>query len=347
MNLRATLLILLALVALPASAAFAQQSCARIKGCDDVTGVPESILEAYPEPDVRPLPVDESVLYDRIYRKVSAGTQIYDAPGGSLVNTIGGFSYVTVNATQGEWVQIGSNQWVRSASLTDDVHLSRFAGVRMAGWLPYPMAWTLRHLRPSAVPGGAESASNPFLYRYSRVTLYAYVEIDDKRWYQTGDGQWIHQYDIAKIRPVARPAEVDTEKWIGVDLYEQVLIAYEGTTPVFATLVSSGLRDWGTREGIFNIYLRYPRTVMSGAFQRPEFYYLQDVPWTMYFDGDIALHGTYWHDGFGYRQSRGCVNMSILDAKWLYDWSADEFDFTIPNDTGAAVYVYSSGQFDE
>lgn len=348
MMIKRLLLALFALLLMPAPAVFAQQPCADVPGCDAVTGVPQDVLETYPQPNVRPLVLDEAVLYDRVYRKVSPGMQVYDAPGGSLVTTTGGYSYVTVEAEQSGWSLIGNNQWVQSSFLSDDVLVSRFAGVRLPDeGLPYPMAWTLRHLRPALAPGGDQSPDNPFLYRYTRVTLYAYVEVDGKRWYQIGGGQWIHQYDVAKITPITRPAEVDTDKWVGIDLYEQTLIAYEGETPVFATLISSGLKDWGTNEGLFHIYLRYPRTDMSGAYQQPDFYYLQEVPWTMYFDGDIALHGTYWHDGFGYRQSHGCVNMSITDAKWVYDWSADEFDFSIPGDTGAAVYVYSSGAYDE
>jgi hypothetical protein len=135
------------------------------------------------------------------------------------------------------------------------------------------------------------------------------------------------------------------DKWVSVDLYEQVAIAYEGGTPVFATLVASGLADWPTNEGLFHVYVRYPRTLMHGAEGNPDFYYLQEVPWTMYFDGDIGLHGTYWHDGFGYRHSHGCVNLSITDALWLYNWASSEFDFTVRGDTGPAVYVYSSGTY--
>jgi hypothetical protein len=339
---------LIVLFALPFTAAFAQQSCAEVAGCDPTLGVPAEVLEAYPEPDVNPLPIRDNDLYDRIYKRMSGGAQIFDAPGGSVMETLGpGFTFITVNSVQGDWTQIDDGQWVPSNVLTDEVMISRFSGVFLPGEeLPYPMAWTMRHLRPSAVPGGEESGANPFLYRYTRVSLYAYVEIDGKRWYQVGENQWIHQFDVAKLTPIERPADVDTEKWVSVDLYEQTLIAYEGDTPVFATLVSSGLKAWPTNEGLFHVYLRYERTTMSGAAQQEDFYFLQEVPWTMYFDGDIALHGTYWHDGFGYRQSHGCVNMSITDSKWLYDWSADEFDYSIANDTGMAVYVYSSGAYD-
>lgn len=339
------LVLLLLIWAVPTMAA--PDGCVLNVDCSASLGLSDAELAAYPEPDVNPLVVNDNLLFDRQYRKVPAGLQIFNAPGGSLINTTGGFSYVTIKNTQGDWSQIDEGEWVRTADLSSDVLISRFAGVELPqDGLPYPMAWTLRHLRPSATPGADESPNNPFMYRYTRVTLYTYVEIDGYRWYQVGKDQWIHQFNVAKITPIERPEDVDTNKWIAIDLYEQVAVAYEGDTPVFATLISSGLKDWPTNEGLFHVYLRYPRTSMSGAYQQPDFYYLQEVPWTMYFDGDIALHGTYWHDGFGYRASHGCVNASITDANWFYEWAADEFDFSISNDVGPAIYVYSSGAYD-
>lgn len=341
-------LALFILFALPVTAAVAQEACADLPDCKGALGLPDSVLAAYPEPNVNPLPIEDSLIYDRIYRKIHGPVNIHDVPGGNVVNSLGaGFTYITVNSTQGDWTQIDTNQWVPSSTLTDDVLISRYGGVRLPEeGLPYPMAWTMKHLRPASIPGGEEDPNNPFLYRYTRVNLYTYAEVDGKRWYQIGKGQWIHQFNVAKITPIPKPEGIDTHKWVAVDLYEQTLIAYEDDVPIFATLISSGLKEWPTNEGLFHIYLRFPRTTMSGAAQQDDFYSLQEVPWTMYFDGDIALHGTYWHDGFGYRHSHGCVNMSITDAKWVYDWTADETDYTIPNDPGAAVYVYSSGEYD-
>ena len=48
---------------------------------------------------------------------------------------------------------------------------------------------------------------------------------------------------------------------------------------------------------------------------------IQDVPWTMYFYESYALHGAFWHDGFGRVRSHGCVNLSPEDAHWLFDWT--------------------------
>ncbi len=310
-------------------------------------GVPKEIIDTYPAPNVNPLVVQETHLYDRIYRRVTDNLAMYDSPGGSLAQNWGvGFNYVTLlSEPQGDWTQITQDRWVATNTLSTDVAISRFAGVRLDEELPYPMAWLLRHVRPSSAPGLDQDPNNPFLYRYTRVSLYSFVEIDGFRWYQIGINQWVHQFNVAKIVPIEKPEGVETSKWVSIDLYEQVLIAYEDEKPVFSTLISSGLPQWSTNEGLFNVYVRYERTLMSGAYDKPDFYYLEEVPYTMYFDGDIGLHGTYWHDGFGYRQSHGCVNLSITDARWLYGWSSDTRDFSNPESKDLSVYVYSSGEY--
>ena len=42
----------------------------------------------------------------------------------------------------------------------------------------------------------------------------------------------------------------------------------------------------------------------------------------MFFRGDYGLHGTYWHNNFGTPMSRGCVNLTIDDAAWLFNWAS-------------------------
>ena len=67
---------------------------------------------------------------------------------------------------------------------------------------------------------------------------------------------------------------------------------------------------------------------MSGAFEagKTDYYYLEDVPWTMYFDQARALHGAYWRSWWGMPGTHGCVNLSIGDSNWLFQW-ANEGDF--------------------
>jgi len=105
--------------------------------------------------------------------------------------------------------------------------------------------------------------------------------------------------------------------WIDVDLSEQRVYAYEGDTIVNSFLASTGTWQTPTVTGKFKIWIKLRSTDMSGPG-----YYLPDVPYTMFFYGDYALHGTYWHNNFGTPMSHGCVNLSIPDAAWLYNFAA-------------------------
>lgn len=125
--------------------------------------------------------------------------------------------------------------------------------------------------------------------------------------------------DPGAISP--RPAGVgDTERWIDVNLSTQTLVAYEGDTPVFNTLVSSGLPQWPTVTGQYHTYAKYESQTMNGYLLGYD-YFLPDVPYVMYFYEDYAIHGTYWHNNFGTPMSHGCVNVSTPDAGWLFNWA--------------------------
>ena len=118
-----------------------------------------------------------------------------------------------------------------------------------------------------------------------------------------------------------RPLNIGrTEKWIDIDLTTQTLTAYEGDALVYQTLISSGLSPNVTVTGQFRVWLRFEAQTMDGARLGYD-YYLENVPYVMYFFEDYALHGTFWHNNFGNPMSHGCVNMETGDAGWLYDWS--------------------------
>lgn len=121
---------------------------------------------------------------------------------------------------------------------------------------------------------------------------------------------------------VTVPAGVNAsgEHWIDVNLSTQSLTAYEGTTAVFSTLISSGLPEFPTVTGQFRVWLRYQSQTMNG-YSLGYDYYLENVPYVMYFYKDYAIHGTYWHSNFGQQMSHGCVNVATSDAQWLFNWS--------------------------
>ena len=109
------------------------------------------------------------------------------------------------------------------------------------------------------------------------------------------------------------------ERWVDVNLSTQTLRAYEGDTAVFTTLISSGTWDHPTVTGQFRVWLTYESQTMDGSLLGYD-YYLEDVPYVMYFYQDYALHGTFWHSNFGSPMSHGCVNLETSDAAWIYNF---------------------------
>jgi lipoprotein-anchoring transpeptidase ErfK/SrfK len=106
-------------------------------------------------------------------------------------------------------------------------------------------------------------------------------------------------------------------RWIDVDLTHQMVYAYEGQTVVNSFIVSTGTWQYPTVTGQYRIYIKYRYKDMSGPG-----YYLPNVPYTMFFYQGYAIHGTYWHNNFGTPMSHGCVNLSIPDSEWVYNFSS-------------------------
>ncbi|MCA0458793.1 MAG: L,D-transpeptidase [Chloroflexi bacterium] len=301
-------------------------------------------------------PIDGTTIgYYSFYKVGPDPINKYDAPGGNIVGEIpAGFNFVTaMNEDNPEWLQIRGGQWISRATATI-VSPSRFTGVVLPDNWDQPFAWVLdtTGIWSSTIPGVEGTQESGYLTRrYDMVNIYAEAyDSEGWRWYMIGPNQWLKQTFVAKVQPSPHPKDADekdvTGRWVAVDLYEQTLIAYEDDKPVFATLIASGLQNFDTNEGLFNIWARLPDDRMSGATGAPSAYDLQSVPWVMYFDGSISLHGTYWHDYFGYRRSHGCVNLSISDARWIFNWTngaTPEEDGSIMN----YVYVFSSGKYGE
>jgi len=108
-----------------------------------------------------------------------------------------------------------------------------------------------------------------------------------------------------------------SERWIEIDLTRQRLMAWEGNNLVYAVIVSTGKPSTPTRVGTFTIQTKYRSTRMVGPG-----YDVPDVPYTMYYDGGMAIHGAYWHNMFGTPVSHGCTNVAVDHAAWLFEWAS-------------------------
>lgn len=144
--------------------------------------------------------------------------------------------------------------------------------------------------------------------------------------FEVDGGKWLSDQDASRIDPAKRmPAwGKNGERWLDINVTKQTLVAYEGTNPVYATLISSGeagLDDpehsTATKRGIFRIHTKHLSTTMSSDEVGEEFE-LRDVPYVQYFEDGYALHGAYWHDRFGVPKSHGCINLAPEDARRLF-----------------------------
>lgn len=117
-------------------------------------------------------------------------------------------------------------------------------------------------------------------------------------------------------------------KRIEIDLTNQRLYAFEGNTKVFDFLVSTG-KGGLTPTGTFYIWIKLRYTLMTGGSKAlGTYYYLPNVPYTMYFYNDqypkwqgYGIHGTYWYTNFGHPISHGSINVKTEEVEKLYYWA--------------------------
>jgi lipoprotein-anchoring transpeptidase ErfK/SrfK len=114
----------------------------------------------------------------------------------------------------------------------------------------------------------------------------------------------------------------DAKKWIEVNLTEQRLYAWQGSTLVATSLVATGKDGFWTPTGTFYINSK-PGTIDMQGCEGGECWYVPDVPASMAFTYvGHYIHGAYWHNNFGIvRSSHGCVNLPVDFAWWLFDWT--------------------------
>ncbi|MCJ7703090.1 MAG: L,D-transpeptidase, partial [Anaerolineales bacterium] len=240
-------------------------------------------------------------------------------------------SYTDETVVDGNRLYMVSDGAWMTANDVIRVTAPRFQGVTLTETPQLPFGWVLTYLSPTPnvetkrTPGyEQEDYTGHFLNNHDIVWIYSTQTVGDSEWYLVGADEWVHQNVIARVIPNATPPEgASGNRWIEVNLFEQTITVYDQNELVFATLIASGLDPFWTRPGLFQIFKKLDSTPMRGAFEadRSDAYYLEDVPWTMYFDESRALHGAYWRANLGFPQSHGCVNMSIGDAQWIYNWA--------------------------
>lgn len=255
-----------------------------------------------------------------------------------------------VDTDRGRFYQIATSEWI-SDEYVAKVGIPNFQGYVFKRNPSIEFGWIINETVGRAGPGYTALETGTQYRREDKIFIYDSVKVDDIEWVQVGVDEWIEHRFIARVIPdYTKPDGVPVDKWIEVNLYEQTLSAYENGKLVFATMISSGTPPFYTQPGVFQVYKKLDFDPMFGSFEidRSDYYYLEEVPYIMYYDDLRALHGAYWQTLLGYQRSHGCVNLSVADAHWLYNW-AQEGDYVYVWDpsgkTPTDPAVYGAGGF--
>jgi hypothetical protein len=238
--------------------------------------------------------------------------------------------------------------WVPMRDLIP-VDPSDFRGALLDGDLN--VAWvTAEQAAVHDRPGGRRGHRR--IGRLAQLAVLETAERAGQRWLRISEREWVNGRDVRGPAPAPPPAEAKPfERWIDVDLERQVLTAYVGDKPVFATLVSTGRgpenSELATPKGAHRIWVKLRASDMDNLenAQALENYAIQSVPWVMYFKKGYGLHGTFWHRAFGRVQSHGCVNLSPRDAERLFYWTSPRLPqgwsaaFPTPYEPGTLIRV--------
>lgn len=143
---------------------------------------------------------------------------------------------------------------------------------------------------------------------------------------QLASGEAKFALDVTEV-PFASVAVVRT---IDVDLGSQTLSLLENGNVIDSWYVSSGVNGWETETGNYTINWKLESQNMGNRdLTKAPGYFQPNVKWVMYFNGDQALHGVYWHSNWGNRMSHGCVGMPEWQAKKVFDWAPQGVEISV------------------
>ena len=311
-----------------------------------ITIPPRSLPASKPDRSLTQLPY-------RYFHLDNDYVPIYSGPGGTdsgIQQFPPGFvyiSYIDRVDQNGVYYLMQNGGWIsgKGARVSE---ISSFQGLVFRATPNNSFGWAFEQIPVVSAPGYGAGKTGRQIYPFQTTSIYATQVADNEEWYMIGPGQWVEGRKVARVIPNTTPPDgVTTGRWIDVDLAEQTLAVYESQRLIFSTVVATGLEPFWTRPGLFQIFQRKDTETMRNN-DPADFYYLENVPWTMYFDGARALHGAYWRTRFGYPQSHGCVNLSVGDAHWIFNW-AIEGDWVYVHDrtgnTPTDPALYSSGAY--
>ena len=276
----------------------------------------------------------------------SDGLRLRETPsldGPTLVVLPDNAEFIAVPNSTGDWVAgyvDGYAGWVAAEFLTPPVALPRTS---LETW--DPTIWQGAALSETNVRSRPTTDSRIVeeLVYGDEITVAAWVKGEElfegaDLWAQVGRDRFVYARNVGRTAPVAPPPvpgdAPQVGPWIDANLTQQLMVAYDGRTPVRTAVTTTGMAGWETPPGYYWIINRVPNeTMTSGAIGADHFFKLEDVLFTQYFtEVGHAIHYAWWRtaETIGRPGSHGCLNLLLDDARFFWDWA----------DYGTGVYVH-------
>ncbi|WP_437758252.1 L,D-transpeptidase [Sorangium sp. So ce1389] len=286
---------------------------------------------------VAPPPADATpsvLLYGRPAPGLAGDRRSPDALVLGHARTRSGFALLSTFDHDGRRFGLTTDLTVLPLDRTRVIRPSAFSGLQLPEDVGLPVAFAKRRHAMRLVPGERGGLTRaPLRFREAIPLSGASRRVGGVDYLEARDGSLVRADDVVRVDPLpSAPAwAVRGRKWVDVSINQQSLVAYEGSRPVYVTLVSTGADGLGdpkttrsTVQGLFRIHTKHVTVTMDGDEEDEDPFDFRDVPFVQYFTEGFAFHAAYWHDDFGTARSHGCVNLSPLDAAWLFEWTTPE-----------------------
>lgn len=211
---------------------------------------------------------------------------------------------------------------------------SAFEGLPLSETVTLPTAFVVkRGVRAWSLEATVPERGELLAY-HARVDLTGkHRSVGSTEFWATRDSRWVRLDDVSLVRKRGEFPSLATpgQRWLDVSVVTGTLVAYEGTRPVFATLVSVGRDRLGgpgatavTERGEFHVVAKHVTAAGRDPASFTEGIATHDVPWVLELSSGQMLIGAYWHDRFGIERSLGNVELSPRDAARMFRFAHPE-----------------------
>jgi len=216
---------------------------------------------------------------------------------------------------------------------------SQFKGVTLSDDVKLPIAYFRKTPRPKYKKddaGAMVPTGESWPARTWTMVTGEEIKIGADRYVVTREPGIFAKADDATVVTIGKPPSNKILEapgrgtWLDVSVLGGWLVAYEKTKPVFVTLISPGrggipfpgidpLDTASTPLGNFRVDGKFLWSSMVSSTNKDLIH--SEVMYIQNFHGPHALHGAYWHEVFGEPKSGGCINLSPIDSKWVFDFT--------------------------